>query len=87
MADNGEAAAQQSPRTQPRRLILGRLAKREPYLKCRGIVDVFLRDKFLYWLEALSLCKGVLNGVASVAKLLLLFQACSPHNTITTNLC
>jgi hypothetical protein len=49
-----------------------------------GIVDVFLREKFLYWLEALSLCKGVPKGVASVTKLLSLLQACSPHNTIET---
>jgi hypothetical protein len=45
-----------------------------------GIVDKFLQKKFLYWLEALSLCKGVSNGVASVGKLLSLSQPCSPHS-------
>ncbi|KAF2815354.1 HET-domain-containing protein [Mytilinidion resinicola] len=39
-----------------------------------GIVDMFLQKKFLYWLEALSLCKSVPKGVASVEKLWLLIQ-------------
>ncbi|KAF2809484.1 NACHT-domain-containing protein [Mytilinidion resinicola] len=39
-----------------------------------GIVDVFLQKKFLYWLEALSLCKSVPKGVVSVEKLWLLIQ-------------
>jgi hypothetical protein len=68
-------------------LNLTSLANYNNVLHDGGIVDVFLREKFLYWLEALSLCKGVPNGVASVAKLLLLFQACSPHNTTATKLC
>jgi nucleoside phosphorylase len=52
-----------------------------------GIVDVFLQEKFLYWLEALSLCKSVPKGVVSVAKLWSLIQACSLHNTIATIVC
>jgi hypothetical protein len=39
-----------------------------------GIIDVFLQRKFLYWLEALSLCKSVPKGVVSVQKLWLLIQ-------------
>jgi hypothetical protein len=35
----------------------------------RGPVDSFIRKKYLYWLEALSLCKSMLEGVVSVAKL------------------
>ncbi|KAF2850325.1 WD40 repeat-like protein [Plenodomus tracheiphilus IPT5] len=34
-----------------------------------GSVDKFMRQKFLYWLEALSLCKTISNGVVSMAKL------------------
>jgi Cdc6-like AAA superfamily ATPase len=68
-------------------LNLASVARYDNVLLDGGIIDVFLREKFLYWLEALSLCKGVPNGVASVAKLLSLFQACSPHNTIATILC
>lgn len=34
-----------------------------------GSVDMFLRQKYLYWLEALSLCKSMSNGVVSMAKL------------------
>ncbi|KAK7177557.1 Vegetative incompatibility protein HET-E-1-like protein 15 [Paraphaeosphaeria sporulosa] len=34
-----------------------------------GIVDEFLRQKYLYWLETLSLCKSMPKGVASMAEL------------------
>ncbi|KAF2727861.1 NACHT-domain-containing protein [Polyplosphaeria fusca] len=34
-----------------------------------GIVDVFVRKKYLYWLEAVSLCKSMSKGVVSMAKL------------------
>lgn len=34
-----------------------------------GTVDEFLRKKFLYWLEALSLCRSIAKGVLSIAKL------------------
>jgi hypothetical protein len=34
-----------------------------------GIIDVFVRKKFLYWLEALSLCRSVPKGVFGMAKL------------------
>jgi WD40 repeat protein len=51
----------------------------------RGAVDEFLRQKYLYWLEALSLCKSMSKGVASMAKLEALIQAClaqavQPHS-------
>ncbi|KAF1960416.1 WD40 repeat-like protein [Byssothecium circinans] len=39
-----------------------------------GIIDGFLRRKYLYWLEALSLCKSMPKGVASMAKLEALIQ-------------
>ena len=39
-----------------------------------GIVDVFVREKFLYWLEALSLCRSVPKGVLGIAKLEALIQ-------------
>ncbi|KAH8731665.1 hypothetical protein GQ44DRAFT_585451, partial [Phaeosphaeriaceae sp. PMI808] len=39
-----------------------------------GIVDMFLREKFVYWLEALSLCKSVSKGVVAIDKLWTLTQ-------------
>jgi hypothetical protein len=39
-----------------------------------GKVDIFVRNKFLYWLEALSLCKGMSEGLLSMAKLDALIQ-------------
>lgn len=39
-----------------------------------GSVDNFLRQKYLYWLEAVSLCKNMSKGVASIAKLKGLIQ-------------
>jgi hypothetical protein len=41
-----------------------------------GAIDMFLREKYLYWLEALSLCKSMSKGVVSMAKLAALTQAC-----------
>jgi hypothetical protein len=43
-------------------------------LKDGGMVDVFVRKKYLYWLEALSLCKSMWEGVLSMAKLDTLIQ-------------
>lgn len=34
-----------------------------------GIMDTFFKTKYLYWLEALSLCKSMSVGVLSMAKL------------------
>jgi hypothetical protein len=34
-----------------------------------GVVDVFIRKKYLYWLEALSLCRSMSKGVLLMAKL------------------
>jgi len=34
-----------------------------------GMVDVFLRQNFLFWLEALALLKSIPSGVLSIAKL------------------
>jgi hypothetical protein len=34
-----------------------------------GIVDIFIREKYLYWLEALSLYRSVSEGVLSMARL------------------
>ena len=39
-----------------------------------GMVDIFVRKKYLYWLEALSLCKSMSGGVLSMAKLEALIQ-------------
>jgi hypothetical protein len=38
-------------------------------LHVRGVVDKFLRTKYLYWLEGLSLCKSLGRGVVLIAKL------------------
>jgi hypothetical protein len=34
-----------------------------------GMVEVFLREKYLYWLEALSLCRNMSAGLVSMARL------------------
>jgi hypothetical protein len=39
-----------------------------------GAVNEFLRKKYLYWLEGLSLCKGLGRGVVSITRLWLLLQ-------------
>ena len=46
----------------------------EDILRDGGVVDLFLREKFLYWLEALSLCKSMSKGVVAVGKLWSLMQ-------------
>ncbi|PSN59261.1 WD40 repeat-like protein [Corynespora cassiicola Philippines] len=38
-------------------------------LKSGGVVDGFIREKYLYWLEAISLCTSMSKGVMSMAKL------------------
>jgi hypothetical protein len=38
-------------------------------LRDGGTVHEFIMKKYLYWLEALSLCKGMSEGVVSIAKL------------------
>jgi hypothetical protein len=43
-------------------------------LQDNGAVDNFIRKKYLYWLEALSLCKSMSKGVVSIAKLEALIQ-------------
>lgn len=40
----------------------------------KGIVEVFLWEKFLYWLEAVRLCKSISKGVVLVAKLEVFMQ-------------
>jgi hypothetical protein len=40
------------------------------------LVDEFLRKKYLYWLEGLSLCKSVGKGVVLMEKLWSLVQVC-----------
>ena len=38
-------------------------------LQDKGIVDMFIKTKYLHWLEALSLCRSMSKGVLSMAKL------------------
>ncbi|KAF2452262.1 NACHT domain-containing protein [Lineolata rhizophorae] len=49
-------------------------AKYEVGLQDGGAVDSFLRQQYLYWLEALSLCKSISQGVVSMAKLEVFMQ-------------
>lgn len=44
-------------------------------LHAGGVVDVFMRKKYLYWIEALSHCKSMSKGLLSMAKLDTLIQA------------
>ena len=48
-------------------------------LQAIGVVDQFLRKKYLYWLEGLSLCKSLGRGVVSMNKLWLLVQVWLPE--------
>jgi hypothetical protein len=41
-----------------------------------GVVDVFLRKNYLYWLEALSLCRNMSKGIVSIKNLQTLVQVC-----------
>jgi hypothetical protein len=43
-------------------------------LQMTGVVDEFIWQKYLYWLEGLSLCKSLGSGVVSMAKLWSLVQ-------------
>ena len=52
------------------------LANRAGNLQVLGAVDEFLRKRYLYWLEGLSLCKSVGIGVVSMGKLWSLVQVC-----------
>jgi hypothetical protein len=45
-------------------------------LQVLDAVDEFLRRKYLYWLEGLSLCKSVGKGVVSIERLWSLVQVC-----------
>ncbi|KAF1977466.1 HET-domain-containing protein [Bimuria novae-zelandiae CBS 107.79] len=49
-------------------------AKYKVDLQDRGAVDSFLRQQYLYWLETLSLCKSMSQGVVSMAKLEVFMQ-------------
>jgi hypothetical protein len=44
------------------------------YRQVADLVDDFLRKKYLYWLEGLSLCRSVAKGVVSIEKLWSLVQ-------------
>jgi hypothetical protein len=43
-------------------------------LKVGGAIDEFMRNKYLYWLESLSLCRSMGKGVVSMARLRSLVQ-------------
>ncbi|KAF2003869.1 HET-domain-containing protein [Amniculicola lignicola CBS 123094] len=45
-------------------------------LQTISVVNEFLRKKFLYWLEGLSLCKSIPKGILSMAKLQSFVQVC-----------
>ncbi|KAF2452251.1 WD40-repeat-containing domain protein, partial [Lineolata rhizophorae] len=53
------------------------------YMQDGGVIDIFLREKYLYWLEALSLCKSMPKGVVSMAMLQSLVQGSSEAAAIT----
>jgi hypothetical protein len=50
-------------------------------LQVSGVVDSFLRTKYLYWLEGLSLCKSIGKGVVSMEKLWSLVQVRHTRST------
>jgi hypothetical protein len=52
------------------------LSHAKPYnnIDCWDRIYAFLREKYLYWLEALSLCGSISEGVLSIAKLYSIIQ-------------
>ncbi|CAG8164547.1 unnamed protein product [Penicillium salamii] len=46
-----------------------------------GAVDVFLRQKYLHWIEALSLLRRISDGIAAIAKLGSLLQVSGQNYT------
>ncbi|KAG9186443.1 hypothetical protein G6011_09551 [Alternaria panax] len=59
------------------------LASNVGELRVLGAVHEFLRKKYLYWLEGLSLCKSVGKGVVSMEKLWLLVQEMCDQDRLT----
>jgi hypothetical protein len=57
------------------------LANRVGNLQVPDAVDEFLRKKYLYWLEGLSLCKSVGRGLVLMDKLWSLVQVCCTRFT------
>jgi hypothetical protein len=49
-------------------------------LNDRGPVDEFLQQKYLHWLEALSILRSVSNGIQAIQRLELLLQVCARRN-------
>jgi hypothetical protein len=50
-------------------------------LQAADVVNDFLRKRYLYWLEGLSLCKSVGKGVLLIQKLWSLVQVCGARST------
>ncbi|OCL00979.1 beta transducin-like protein HET-D2Y, partial [Cenococcum geophilum 1.58] len=54
--------------------VSGKSTRRDDDLQDNGAVYVFLKRQYLYWLEALSLCKSMSEGIVSMTKLEALIQ-------------
>jgi hypothetical protein len=54
--------------------VSGKSTRRDDDLQDGGVVYISLKKQYLYWLEALSLCKSMSEGVVSMAKLEALVQ-------------
>ncbi|KAL1644350.1 hypothetical protein SLS61_008857, partial [Didymella pomorum] len=52
-------------------------------LKVGGAINEFIKKKYLYWLEGLSLCRSIGKGVVSMAKLCLLAQEMQDASKLT----
>ncbi|KAL5388801.1 hypothetical protein DPSP01_002906 [Paraphaeosphaeria sporulosa] len=52
-------------------------------LQTRNIITGFLKKKYIYWLEGLSLCRSVGNGIVSMEKLWSLVQDIQDHDELT----
>jgi archaellum biogenesis ATPase FlaH len=47
------------------------------HLRDKSVIDEFLRERYLYWLESLSLCNSMSQGVVAMRELQTLVQVCS----------
>ncbi|RYP50301.1 hypothetical protein DL768_004154 [Monosporascus sp. mg162] len=55
--------------------VSGKSTRQDGDLEDVGSIYVFLKTKYLYWLEALSLCRSMSEGIISMAKLEAFIQA------------
>jgi hypothetical protein len=49
-------------------------------------VDAFLRERYLFWVEALSLLRGMTEGILAIQKLEFVLRVCIGHEVCGSTL-